>query len=73
MNKIGFLFMNIDKNQKEVNMLELNDVILETVSGGNRAASLLKIEKTNNSTVKLYNFSVKGSGGVAVIVTQSIG
>ncbi len=53
-------------------MFELNDVALEAVTGGGRASSF-KMSNTNNSTVTLYDFSVKGSGGVAVIVTQSIG
>lgn len=54
-------------------MIELKDTALETVAGGNGWWRPTYIKNTNNSTVKLFNFSVKGSGGLAVIVTQSIG
>lgn len=53
-------------------MIELKDTALEAVAGGNGWRPSY-IKNTNNSTVKLSNFSVKGSGGLAVIVTQSIG
>jgi hypothetical protein len=56
----------------EVNMVELKDTALEAVAGGHGWRPT-NIKNTNNSTVKLFNFSVKGSGGLAIIVTQSIG
>lgn len=53
-------------------MTELKDTALEAVTGGTRWATFYT-KNTNNSTVKLFNFSVKGSGGLAIVVTQSIG
>ena len=53
-------------------MVELKDTALEAVDGGHGWRRSY-IKNTNNSTVKLSNFSVKGSGGLAIIVTQSIG
>lgn len=55
-------------------MLELNEAMLEGVVGGwHRRAAAFKLTNTNNSTVILHNFSVKGSGGLLIAVTQSIG
>ena len=51
-------------------MVELKDTALEAVAGG--SSRLTYIKNTNNSTIKLFNFSVKGSGGLAIVVTQSI-
>lgn len=53
-------------------MVELNETTLEVISGGHGRASI-KITNTNNSTITLHNFSVKGSGGLLIAVTQSIG
>lgn len=60
------------RKQLEVAMFELNETVLEIVAGGNRRPQL-KITNTNNSTITLHNFSVKGSGGLLIAVTQSIG
>lgn len=61
-----------NKIQLEVAMFELNETELEIIAGGNRRLEL-KITNTNNSTITLHNFSVKGSGGLLIAVTQSIG
>ena len=53
-------------------MVELNETVLEIIAGGNNHASI-KIANTNNSTITLEGFSVKGSGGLLIAVTQSIG
>jgi hypothetical protein len=53
-------------------MIELKDAALEAVTGG-RASSYVLLKNTNNSTINLFNFSVSGSGGLAILVTQSIG
>jgi len=54
-------------------MLELNETALEGISGGWFRGAFNKITNTNNSTIILSNFSVKGSGGLLIAVTQSIG